>query len=62
MVIYLDVLILINLYVTYFQILAVAAFTQKNSMVQKAVCGRHRCGGITEYFHSAGNGFDSYFT
>ena len=21
-------------------------------MVQKVVCGRHRCGGITEYFHS----------
>lgn len=29
MVIYLDVLILINLYVTYFQILAVAAFTHR---------------------------------
>ena len=40
----------------------ICIYSQKNSMVQKAVCGRHRCGGITEYFHSAGNGFDSYFT
>ena len=32
MVIYLDVLILINLYVTYFQILAVSAFTHRKSV------------------------------
>lgn len=32
MVIYLDVLILINLYVTYFQILAVAAFTHRKTV------------------------------
>jgi len=32
MVIYLDVLILINLYVTYFQILAVSVFTHRKSI------------------------------
>ena len=32
MVIYLDVLILINLYVTYFQILAVSAFTHRKTV------------------------------
>ena len=32
MVIYLDVLILINLYVTYFQILAVSVFTHRKSV------------------------------
>ena len=32
MVIYLDVLILINLYVTYFQILAVSVFTHRKTV------------------------------